>query len=438
MGEVNVFLSAAANNFVLSIPAHLMAYWPFRDRLRFSLWKALLPVCLLQFGESLLFGTIAQAGGDGMKLAYGFAAIYMGTYLFSVRDSRSKILFLYLFITDYTMIVWGASAFLEARFFYDPGANFTSWKSVLFTLAVMAVTAPLMLRYLNRAKEKVFSTDAPGFWRTAWLIPAFTICIVQAYTGDLSPEEVRSFRFLFARVLLLLCTFVFYSILLDALDGIRRQAALTEQTAVQEQLLNLQRTQYEQLLQHNGEVKAARHDLRQHLEVMRAYLEKKDADGALAYLDAYAKKLPADIHRTFARNFALNAVCTSYAEKAREYEIDYDVELDVPERLSINEPEVCALLGNLLKNAVEACREVRCSAPFIRVRGTCEDGHIVITVDNTCEQEPVWENGRILSTKHEGYGIGTWVVRTVAERTGGTADFSCKDGVFYAFVFLYE
>ena len=438
LGEVNISWSAAVNLMLQSLPAHLMAYWPFRERLRFSLRKVLLPVCLVQAAESLLFGYVVQAGGDGMQLAYGFAAVYMGLYLFSVRDSRHKILFLYLFIAEYTMILWGAAAFLEARFFYDPGTNFTSWKSVLFTLMVLVVTAPLMLRYLNRAKEKVFSTDAPVFWRTAWLIPAFTIGIVQAYTGDLSPEEVRSFRFLFARVLLLLCTFAFYSILLDALDSIRRQAALAEQAAVQEQLLNLQRTQYEQLLQHNGEVKAARHDLRQHLEVMRAYLEEEDAAGALAYLDAYAKKLPADIQRTFARNFALNAVCTSYAEKARTYEIDYDVALDVPEQLSINEPEVCALLGNLLKNAVEACRGVRRSAPFIRVRGTCEDGHIVITVDNTCEQEPAWENGRLLSTKHEGYGIGTWAIRTAAERTGGTADFSCKDGVFYASVFLYE
>ena len=243
--------SAAINLMIQAIPAHLMAYWPFRDRLRFPLWKALLPVCLLQIAETVFFGTIVQAGGDGMKLAYGFALVYMGIYFFSVRDSRSKILFLYLFITDYTMILWGAAAFLEARFFYDPGANFTSWKSVLFTLAVMAVTAPLMLRYLNQAKEKVFSTDAPEFWRTAWLIPALTICIVQAYTGDLSPEEVRSFRFLFARVLLLLCAFAFYSILLDALDGIRRQAALTEQAEVQEQLLNLQRMQHDQLLQYN-------------------------------------------------------------------------------------------------------------------------------------------------------------------------------------------
>ena len=104
--------SAAINLMIQSIPAHLMAYWPFRDRLRFPLWKALLPVCLLQITETVFFGTIVQAGGDGMKLAYGFALVYMGIYFFSVRDSRSKILFLYLFITDYTMILRGAAAVL--------------------------------------------------------------------------------------------------------------------------------------------------------------------------------------------------------------------------------------------------------------------------------------------------------------------------------------
>lgn len=431
--------SAAINLMIQAIPAHLMAYWPFRDRLRFPLWKALLPVCLLQIAETVFFGTIVQAGGDGMKPAYGFALVYMGIYFFSVRDSRSKILFLYLFITDYTMILWGAAAFLEARFFYDPGANFTSWKSVLFTLAVMAVTAPLMLRYLNQAKEKVFSTDAPEFWRTAWLIPAFTTAIVQIFTGDLSADNVRSFRFLFARVLLLLSVFVVYSILLDALDGIRRQAALTEQAEVQEQLLNLQRMQHDQLLQYNEEVKTARHDLRQHLNVIWTYLEKDDIDGLKDYLVAYEKKLPPDIRRTFTQNFALNVVCTHYAEEARRCEIDYDVELNMPERLPVNEPEVCALLGNLLENAVEACREVRRSAPFIRVRGAWEDDHLVFAVDNSCETEPAWKDGRLLSSKREGgFGTGTRSVQRTAERSGGMAKFTYQDGVFYASVFLYE
>lgn len=432
---MNISWSAVTNLMIQSFPAHLMAYWPFRDRLRFPLWKALLPVFLVQIGELLLYGYMVQAGRDGMKLAYGFAPVYMGMYFFAVRDDRWKVLFLYLFTTDYTMILWGAAAFLEARFFYDPGGDFTSWRSVLFSLAVLVLTAPFMLRCLGRAKEKVFATDAPGFWRTAWLIPAFTTTIVQIFSGDLSMREVRSFRFLLARVLLLLCAFVFYSILLDALDGIRRRAALAQQAEVQEQLLNLQQTQHNQLLQYMEDMREVRHDLRQHAGVVRAYLEQKDIDGLKHYLQAYERKLPADIHRTFTQNFALNAVCTHFAEEARKYEIDYDVSLNVPEQLPISEPEVCALLGNLLENAVDACRKAH-SAPFIKVRGIWENCRMVITVDNSCEQEPVWEGERLRSSKRNGLGTGTWVVRRTAERSGGSAKFVYENGVFYSSVML--
>ena len=61
---MNLFLSAT-NLFVRAIPAHLMAYYPFRDRLRFSLWKILILVFLLQIGQSLLYGYMIQSGGSG-------------------------------------------------------------------------------------------------------------------------------------------------------------------------------------------------------------------------------------------------------------------------------------------------------------------------------------------------------------------------------------
>ena len=32
------------------------------------------------------------------------------------------------------------------------------------------------------------------------------------------------------------------------------------------------------------------------------------------------------------------------------------MKLDIPEYLPTNEPEVCALMGNLLENAVDGCR----------------------------------------------------------------------------------
>jgi len=434
---VNVFLAAAVNNFVLAVPSHLMAYYPFRGRMRFALWKALLPVCVLQVTQSLLYGYTVLQGGDGQPVAYGFAPVYMALYFLSVREDHFKVLFLYLFVTDYTMILRGMAVFLEARFFYRPGMDFTSRASTLLNLALLAVSAPFMFRLFADAGDKVFGTDAPVFWRTAWMVPAFTTAIVVIFTADFRPEKVRSAGFLFARVLLLLSMFVVYSNLLDALDGIRRQAALAEQAGMQEHLLNLQRVQHERLVRQMEETREIRHEIRQHFSVVRAYLEQRDTEGAEAYLDAYAKTVPTEIQRTFTSNFSLNAVCTHYAEEARRAGIDYDVSLDMPERLPVNEPEVCALLGNLLENAVDACREGGRSAPFIRVRGSWGDGHIVFTVDNSCEREPRWKDGRLLSSKREGFGTGTWLVRRAAERSGGTADFTCRDGVFYASVLLY-
>lgn len=435
--NTDVFWPAAVSLFVRAVPAHLMAYYPFRDRLRFPLWAALLPVILLQLAQSLLYGYTAVQAGAGRAVEYGFALVYMAIYFFSVRENRTKVLFLYLFITDYVLILRGACVFLEARFRYRPGMSFDSWASVLLGLAALAVSAPWMLRLFSQAREKVFSADAPVFWRTAWMVPAFTTVIVMLFTHDFDPGKVRTFSFLLARVLLLLCMLVVYSVLLDALDGIRRQAVLEERAKTQEQLLSLQQTQHKQLVQYMEDMKEVRHDLRQHLRVLEAYLEREDLEGLRHYLRSYERELPADIHGTFTQNFALNAVCTHFAEEARKYGIDYDVTLDVPERLPISEPEVCALLGNLLENAVDACRQVP-STPFIKARGLWENGHLVLTVDNACGQAPVWEGERLRSTRREGLGTGTWVVRRTAERGGGTAEFSYKDGVFYASVLLYE
>lgn len=157
--------------------------------------------------------------------------------------------------------------------------------------------------------------------------------------------------------------------------------------------------------------------------------------GLKVYLEVYKRGLPADTRRVFAKNFAVNAVCAYYAEKTRKFDIEYDVILDMPECLPVSEPEVCALLRNLLENAVERCRDV--PKPFIRLRGSCKGNHVVITVDNPYRKYLVWEDERLLSSNHEGFGIGTRVVREMTERCGGAAEFGCKDRVFFASVTLY-
>ena len=125
-----------------------------------------------------------------------------------------------------------------------------------------------------------------------------------------------------------------------------------------------------------------------------------------------------------------NSVIAENAGTTLEIQAQMEKEIPVPE------PEFCVLLGNLLENAVDACRENDESGAIkvhIRQTGT---SLIAITVDNPCRKPPVLEGKRFLSTKHSGPGIGTQSIRLIAERHRGDARFEWKNGMFYASVIL--
>ena len=146
--------------------------------------------------------------------------------------------------------------------------------------------------------------------------------------------------------------------------------------------------------------------------------------------------LPPDTARTWCENYAVNTIVCYYGEEARKAGTDFSVRLELPKHLSINEAELCSILGNLLENALDACRECKDIAPFIRIRAREESGHITLAVDNTCCHAPIEENGQFRSTKHEGFGTGTASVRAIAQRHHGVTEFRYEDGVFYVSVFI--
>ena len=146
--------------------------------------------------------------------------------------------------------------------------------------------------------------------------------------------------------------------------------------------------------------------------------------------------LAPDVARTWCENYAVNTIISYYGEEARKASVDFSVRIQLPPSLPLGEPQLCSIFGNLLENALDACRECTDSAPFIRICAQEDAGHIVIAVDNTCCHPPIEENGRFRSTKHDGFGTGTASIRSIAERYQGLVDFRYEDGIFYASVML--
>ena len=349
-----------------------------------------------------------------------------------------KLLFLGNFILNYFVTVRGICFFLESRLFYDPSITYYSLRdqSLLLISILLLLTLPLGLKFMKNATERVFQVDSSAFWQKVWFIPFSCTLIICAYNFDLNIDTVRKFRFILTRLWLFAMTILIYYVLLEALNAVRQQAQLEERAAQQDTLLAMQYTQYQQLSRHIEEVREARHDLRQHLNLIEHYLQSGKTEDLKAYIEQYRMTLPPDTARTWCENYAVNTIISYYGEEARKASVDFSVRIQLPPSLPLGEPQLCSIFGNLLENALDACRECTDSAPFIRICAQEDAGHIVIAVDNTCCHPPIEENGRFRSTKHDGFGTGTASIRSIAERYQGLVDFRYEDGIFYASVML--
>lgn len=396
----SVFGKAFLVETVYAIPFFILSILPFKKQLRFPIKILILFIFIGQLLQSSLYTYLISHGKPTRVTDTVFALVSLAIYFLCVKANFWKLLFLGDFILNYFVTVRGICFFLESRLFYDPSITYYSLRneSMLLISILLLLTLPLGLKFMKNATERVFQVDSSAFWQKVWFIPFSCTLIICAYNFDLNIDTVRKFRFILTRLWLFAMTILIYYVLLEALNAVRQQAQLEERAAQQDTLLAMQYTQYQQLSRHIEEVREARHDLRQHLNLIEHYLQSGKTEDLKAYIEQYRMTLPPS--------------------------------------LPLREPELCSIFGNLLENALDACRECTDSAPFIRICAQEDAGHIVITVDNTCCHPPIEENGRFRSTKHDGLGTGTASIRSIAERYQGLVDFRYEDGIFYASVML--
>lgn len=429
------------NQLASTLPIHFFAYAPFFEHLRWGKKKTFALVAAAEFLYLFLFAFLLQKGLSPEQIQLFAMPLFGILFFLTVDMAPGKIMFLYVFSIAYIQAVRGTVAFLESFFSGDVQLLFYSWHSALLGLLLYAATMPAMLRYLKQTAQMVIETHAPQVWKTAWILPLFNTAIVLLFTYAPQSTDQVNVRFFLTRILLIGCMFLVYHFVLRSIHRLSQQAAAEERSRYMEQLADIQSAQYALLKSRIEETRKAQHDLRQHLRVIRGCIERGDLDALSSYVQIYQKELPSGGFREYCGNYAADSILNFYAEKAAAADIPMEIAFCRLATSVIPEPEFCVLLGNLLENALDSCLLQRSDASpsesFIKLAAEMNGNHtLLLTLDNSCPNPPVFQKGRFLSSKHEGLGIGTQSVRSIAEKYQGDARFTWKDGVFFASVML--
>lgn len=168
------------------------------------------------------------------------------------------------------------------------------------------------------------------------------------------------------------------------------------------------------------------------IERVKAMLDRIDITGLEKMR---AERLPDDSLIRFCENTAANAVLLYFAQQAKSNGIDYIVKADIPSDIFVTETDISVIFGNLLENALDACKKEKNDNKKIAVNASFENGMLCITVDNTYTGTLKYTSaGNIISTKYSGSGLGTQSVKNIADRYGEICRLEVKNGMFYASV----
>jgi len=111
--------------------------------------------------------------------------------------------------------------------------------------------------------------------------------------------------------------------------------------------------------------------------------------------------------------------------------------IDLPEQIHISEIDLCAMLGNLLENALQGCITVSPLQRFINLSIDLTKNHeLYLVCVNSFNGIVKKSQHKYLSTKKDGNGIGLLSIMITVEKYNGIARFYHSESEFYSEIML--
>ena len=193
--------------------------------------------------------------------------------------------------------------------------------------------------------------------------------------------------------------------------------------------------QLEEIRSTYKEMRGWRHDFRNHMHVLRIYLENGEVEKCQAYLLQLEKDLEEVDLKVKSGNAMADAILNSKMSLAGTKNIRLDVTARIPEKLPISDTEFSVVFGNLMDNAMEACEKIaRQEERFIRVYIGIYKKQFYMSVTNATNQTKRVE--RYITEKGAGHGFGLYRIDKIVKKYQGYLKRKNEPGVFVTEIML--
>lgn len=182
------------------------------------------------------------------------------------------------------------------------------------------------------------------------------------------------------------------------------------------------------------------HDFKNHMILLRNYLEREEYLKAKQYLEDIVEPLEELSNYTYCNSQVLNLVLNLKGYESNQKGIRFWTEIENISYQYIDENDLGIIFFNLLDNAIEACEKIVEKEKWIHVVVRNKRQMSIIKIENSIERQVVVKDGKYITEKDNKaiHGLGLQSVKTLVEKNEGEVQCSHTENIFSVVITFFK
>jgi len=428
------FLNMFFSNLTL-IPAILMCYLPFKNHLKYRPKQILIGVSIIITVLSALSSFITLTLDIDKTFSFLFLVfvlyfIYEQTLVADLAKSLAIYLWMCALMSVLINAVYGYDAVVNPSSGSD---NYNIETTVIRLTLCFFIVAIFWSPLYDHGSNLVDTLVIPKIWIITMPVSIIFIAInvlimPKKYSFLYMDDYFATFWGLLIGMffIFIILTVIFYNIVFEIMNAVKYEEKY--------HILQMKEAQYLSLQNYIENTAKVRHDFKHTICLLDSLANSGDIKSIRDYLHNYINDMPENEIRYYCQNNSLNALLNHYMRQCKSEKIQFNCKVSLPvKEISISTIDLCNIIGNLLENAVLACRELPEEDRKIDIKILERNmSNLYIVATNSFNGFVKQKNNTYITTRRYGSGIGLKSIKSAAETYGGSAEFKNNDNEFYS------
>ncbi|MBR2674972.1 MAG: sensor histidine kinase [Mogibacterium sp.] len=305
--------------------------------------------------------------------------------------------------------------------------------NLILAIAVLILYYFLVKYYLKEKILRLFEQLSSRSSALIMLMPILFLILIYLGRRTVFQEEriieegapVMLFYLFFCAMM-----FIVYSLAVGDTQRAINERTNAEQLRAARQIIELKKKNYNQIQEYQKRIRIIKHDFSHHVHALQHMSDEERK----AYLDDLRVELEEGSELILCDNPAINSLLQEFTGRAKAEDVDFTANIALEKNLPVDSLTLCVILGNLLENALDACR--KCAKDrFVRLQMMSEGESLRIMLVNRYNGDVRRRGNFLLSTKKNG-GLGMLSIQRLLDNSKDDFDYYYDEDTFTSMLYL--